>query len=223
MWSPASDIVSPDTSNTPNTRVYPKSYGQHVYTLEVDDNYGCNFKVVDKVAVTMNPPVPAFAGRDTIAAMDLPHQLFGSGGVSYLWSPGFLLDNPTKKNPIAMLRSDTRFALMVTDNGGCVGYDTVFVKVYVGPTYYIPNAFSPNGDGINDVFRAIPPGITKTEYFRVFNRWGQMIFETHDYMKGWDGTYIGKPQPTGAYVWIIKGVDKYGKTVQMRGTVILVR
>ena len=119
----------------------------------------------------MNPPVPAFAGRDTIAAMDLPHQLFGSGGVNYFWSPPFLLDDPTKKNPKATLHGDTRFVLTVIDNGGCVGTDTVFVKVYKGPTYYIPNAFTPNGDGINDVFRAIPPGISTTEYFRIFNRW----------------------------------------------------
>ena len=222
LWTPAGDIAQPDTSVT---TVSPKTNGQHVYTLEVDDSYGCNFKVFDKVLVTMNSPVPAFAGRDTIAAMDLPHQLYGSGGINYLWtsSPPASLNDPTKKNPIATLHSDTRFVLTVTDNGGCVGTDTVFIKVYKGPTYYIPNAFSPNGDGVNDIFRAIPPGITSTEYFRIFNRWGQMVFETHDYLKGWDGTYIGKPQPAGAYVWIIKGIDKFGKPVEMRGTVMLIR
>ena len=222
LWSPAADISQPDTTTT---MVTPKTNGAHIYTLEVDDNYGCGFKVFSKVTVTMNPPVPAFAGRDTIAAMDLPHQLFGGGGVSYLWTstPFATLDDPTKKNPVAILHTDTRFLLTVVDNGGCVGTAKVFVKVYKGPTYYIPNAFTPNGDGLNDVFRAIPPGIASTEYFRIFNRWGQMIFETHDYLKGWDGSYIGKPQPAGAYVWIIKGVDKFGKTVQMRGTVMLIR
>ena len=220
LWSPATNIIQPDSSFT---TVFPKTNGTNVYTLEVDDNYGCNFKVFDKVLVTMNYPVAAFAGRDTIAAMDLPHQLFGSGGISYLWSPPFVLDNPSKKNPIATLHNDTRFVLTVTDNGGCIGTDTVFVKVYKGPAYYLPNAFTPNGDGKNDIFKAIPPGISSTEYFRIFNRWGQMIFETHDYLKGWDGTYIGKPQPAGAYVWIIKGVDKFGKPVEIRGTVMLIR
>ena len=220
LWSPANELSRADSSNI---IAMPRSPGPHTYTLEVSDAYGCNFKVTDNVVVTMNSPVAAFAGRDTIAALGLPHQLFGSGGVTYLWSPAQPLNDPTAKNPIATLFNDTRFFLTVTDNGGCLGYDTVFVKVYSGPTYYIPNAFTPNGDGINDYFRAIPPGIAKTNYFKIFNRWGQLVFETHDYLKGWDGTYIGKPQPNGAYVWIIQGIDKFGKIIEMKGTVMLIR
>lgn len=220
LWSPANEVSN---ANSNTTNATPTTRGPHIYTLEVSDSYGCNFKVYDNVVVTMNPPVPAFAGNDTVAAMNLPHQLFASGGVQYLWSPGNLLDSATKSNPVAILQSDTRFTLMVTDNGGCIGYDTIYIKVYKGPAYYLPNAFTPNGDGMNDVFRAIPPGIVSTEYFRVFNRFGQMIFETNQYMKGWDGTYLGKPQPNGAYVWVIKGIDKFGKVVESRGVVMLLR
>jgi gliding motility-associated-like protein len=155
--------------------------------------------------------------------MNLPHQLFGSGGVTYSWSPGSLLNNPNLKNPVAIISGDTKFVLTVSDNAGCTAKDTVLVKAYVGPAYYIPNAFTPNGDGLNDIFRAIPPGITKTEFFRIFNRWGQLLFETRQYLKGWDGTSVGKPQPEGSYVWQIRGIDKYGKIIEMKGTVVLIR
>lgn len=220
LWTPANDLTS---ANTDTTTAMPASNGPHTYTLQISDNYGCNFKVTDAVTVTVNVPPPAFAGNDTIAVMNLPHQLSARGGINYVWSPGGVLNNPFIKNPVAILANDTRFYLRVTDNAGCVGYDTVNIKVYAGPAYYIPNAFTPNGDGLNDVFRAIPPGIVKTDYFRIFNRWGQMLFETHQYMKGWDGTFVGKPQPNGVYVWMIKGIDKFGKVVEMRGTVTLIK
>ena len=171
----------------------------------------------------MNPPVPAFAGNDTIAAIDVPHQLSGSGGLIYLWAPPNVLDNALSPTPIATLKNDTRFVLVVVDNGGCVGTASVLVKVYKGPTYYIPNAFTPNGDGLNDIFQATPPGIKSTDFFRVYNRFGQMVFEAKKNGQGWDGTYLGKPQPIGVYLWMIRGVDKFGKVVEMKGTVTLIR
>jgi gliding motility-associated-like protein len=115
------------------------------------------------------------------------------------------------------------FIVLVTDIAGCVGSDTVFVKVYDGPAYYVPNAFSPNGDGLNDVFRPVPVGMTTTEFFRVFNRFGDIIFETNKWLRGWDGTYLGRTQPTGTYVWVVKGKDRNGKTVEAKGTVVLIR
>lgn len=220
LWSPANDLTS---RNTDTTTATPTTYGPHTYILEVSDNYGCNFKVTDAVIVTMNAPPPAFAGNDTICAMNLPHQLVGRGGAGYAWSPGGFLNNPNLKNPIAILSRDTKFVLTVTDNAGCTAADTIDIKVFAGPTYYIPNAFTPNSDGLNDIFRAIPPGIEKTDYFRIFNRWGQLLFETHQYMKGWDGNYIGKPQPNGIYVWEIKGIDKFGRVINKIGYVMLIR
>jgi len=92
-----------------------------------------------------------------------------------------------------------------------------------GPAYYVPNAFTPNGDGQNDIFRAIPVGFSNTTYFRVFNRLGVLMFETNQYLKGWDGTYNGKPQSAGVYVWTVAGTDKDFKRVELKGTVILLR
>ncbi len=219
-WTPANEIINP---NSATTFVRPKDIRANAYILQVSDAYGCNFKVYDEVIVTMNPPVAAFAGNDTIASVGVLQQLFGSGGVKYLWSPANVLDNPFAQNPMAILNNDTKFNLVVKDTLGCVGTSSVLVKVYKGVTYYIPNAFTPNNDGLNDVFRAIAPGIQQTNYFRIFNRWGKLMFETHDATKGWNGTYLGAQQPSAVYVWVIKGLDVSGKIVELKGTVTLIR
>ena len=220
LWLPASDVQTPNSSST---IVYPKTTRPVLYRLQVTDNYGCNFKVFDDVVVDMNMPVRAFAGNDTVAAMGIPHQLFGSGGTQYLWSPAHYVDNPSAQNPFAVLQNDTRFYLTVRDTLGCIGTSTVFIKVYKGPAIYIPNAFTPNGDGLNDVFTAIAPGIKQTIYFKVYNRWGKLMFDTQNITKGWDGKYMGIAQPTAVYVWIIKGIDISGKTIELKGTVTLIR
>lgn len=219
LWSPAAGVVSPDQ---PVTDVYPAGNDTtYNYTLTVRDNYGCNFSVTDDVNVHVQPPVPAFAGHDTTAILGMPHQLTATGGSQYVWSPAAPLNNSFSPAPTATITADTKFTVIVTDVAGCIGYDTIFIKVYEGPAYYMPNAFSPNGDGLNDIFRAIPVGISKTEWFRIFNRYGELVFETNQWLKGWDGTYKGKRQPMGVYIWIIKGTDKNGKPVEMKGTVMM--
>ncbi len=220
-WTPATNVEFPMQAVT---RVFPaNSDTTYTYTLLVRDAYGCNFTVSDQVDVRVQPPVPAFAGNDTTAVRGVAHQLTATGGNNYLWSPAFPLNSATLQSPLATLQQDQKFVVRVTDIAGCIGYDTVFVKVYAGPAYYIPNAFTPNGDGLNDVFRPIPVGVVRTEWFRVFNRYGETVFETNQWMKGWDGSFKGKKQPIGAYVWVIKGVDRDGKTIEMKGTVMLVQ
>ncbi|RYE22168.1 MAG: T9SS type B sorting domain-containing protein [Sphingobacteriales bacterium] len=220
-WTPATHVEFPDQAITRVTP--PGNNTTYTYTLTVKDDYGCNFSVSDQVDIRVQPPVPAYAGNDTTAVQGVAHQLFSSGGQDYLWSPAGPLNSATAQNPLATLQADQKFVVRVTDFAGCIGYDTVFIKVYKGPAYYIPNAFTPNGDGLNDIFRPVPAGIVRTEYFRIFNRYGETIFETRQYMKGWDGSFKGKLQPVGAYVWVIKGIDRNGKNVEMKGTVTLVQ
>jgi gliding motility-associated-like protein len=217
-WTPAINVTPA------NSRIaIAKSDTTQLYTLTVRDNYGCNFSVSDAVLVNMRPKVPAFAGNDTNAVYGIPHQMMGSGGKYYTWSPSTPLNNPFAANPLASLQNDTYFSLLVTDDIGCTNTDDVLVKVYKGPTYYIPNAFTPDGDGNNDIFRAIPVGITLTNYFNVYDRFGELVFQTNQWLKGWDGTIKGKKAAAGSYMWMIKGMDRYGKIVEMKGTVILLR
>ena len=220
-WAPP-DLVH--DANTQTTIAVPG--GTQYYILTVTDNYGCNFSETDSVLVIMQPLVPAYAGGDTIVTMNLPFNLVATGGEQYLWSttsPTANITNPTSDRPLIVMYEDARFMVKVIDIAGCIGFDTVYVQVMVGPNYYVPNAFSPNGDGLNDIFRPIPVGMTRPEYFRVFNRFGELVFETNQYLKGWDGTYKGKPVDLGTYIWILKGEDRRGKTIEMKGTVIVVR
>lgn len=221
LWLNSPDILTP---NSQVTIVRPTGIRPHKYRLEVSDNYGCNFKAYDDVIVTMRPTFVPSAGNDTIASIGVPLQLHASsGGIEYLWSPASVLNNPILQNPIAVLQNDTKFNLIVKDLFGCIGTSSILVKVYKGVTFYIPNAFTPNGDGINDIFKAIAPGIKQTNYFRIYNRWGNLMFQSNNANSGWDGKYLGVLQPSAVYVWIIKGIDITGKIIDLKGTVTLIR
>jgi gliding motility-associated-like protein len=106
---------------------------------------------------------------------------------------------------------------------GCPGYDTLHIKVYKGPDIYVPNAFTPDGDGHNDLFRPVLAGTTELYYFNVYNRYGQLVFTTKQPGKGWDGRVNGINQPAGVFVWMVKAKDYLGKLIEKKGTVMLIR
>lgn len=219
LWEPINEggIQNPTAASS-----IVKPSGTQQYIITVKDS--CHVTAADSIVVTVQPPVPAFAGNDTIALTGLPHQLVATGGIDYTWEPASLLNNPSIPNPTAVIYSDSiLFTVMVKDAEGCTGYDTIKVKTYNGITYYVPNAFSPDGNGMNDIFRPVPVGIVSTDYFRIFNRYGQLLFETAQTNKGWDGTYKGKAQTPGNYVWMLKGKGRNGKQIEMKGNVVLVR
>jgi len=218
-WSPVASVLKPTSAITTATAA-----NTQLYTLTVKDDYGCNFTVSDQVLITVRPAINADAGNDTNAMYGMPHLLLGKGtGNSFTWSPPTGLNNPFTQKPLATLYNDTRFSLRVSNDIGCSETDDVFIKVYKGPTYYLPNAFTPNADGLNDIFTPTPVGIAATDYFSVFDRFGNLVFKTNRWMQGWDGMYKGKKADAGTYTWMIKGTDYSGRPVAMNGTVILIR
>ncbi len=228
-WTPSQDVENP---NSMITVAHPTA--TTIYTLTVRDEYGCSFASTAQMTATLRPPVPANAGNDTIGITGNTHQLTASGGTEYLWRPNQplgILNDSTSSTPVATLNHDQMFVVKVTeyfftpsgDRKSCVGYDSVFVTVYPGPEYHTPNAFSPNGDGLNDIFRPIPSGITSTIWFKIFNRNGEMIYQSNKWMYGWDGNRNGNKQPPGTYVWIVKGYDRNNSIVERKGTVLLLR
>jgi gliding motility-associated-like protein len=167
--------------------------------------------------------VNPFAGNDTILARGQPMMMQGSGGEFYSWTPADGLSDASIANPVLNYDRDIAFQLRVSNQQGCFGYDSVNVKYYTGPEMYIPNAFTPNGDGHNDRFRFIPVGIVDYKYFRIYNRWGVEIYSSTDFRSGWDGYYKGMPAPIDTYIWILQGVDYNGKEITKKGTVTLIR
>jgi len=196
------------------------------YIVAVTDTLGCPKPVRDTVWVNVYPKVIADAGpKDTSVVLGETLLLNATGGSSYLWSPSNWLNNPNIQNPVALPQNNIQYIVTAISNpGNCIGRDTISVKVFkVDPDMYVPNAFTPNGDGNNDVLRPILLGMKSLRYFRVYNRWGNLLFSTSDISKGWDGTYGGKPQDPATYVWMAEGVNYKGDTKFKKGTAILIR
>jgi gliding motility-associated-like protein len=119
---------------------------------------------------------------------------------------------------------DQRYILRVTTADGCFAFDTLNVRVFkTDPDIFVPTAFTPNGDGLNDQLLPIPAGISQYEYFRVYNRYGQLVFSTTEVGKGWDGKIAGKEQGSDTFAWYVKGRDYTGKTIFKKGSSTLIR
>lgn len=206
---------------TPQTNYVYGVAGTYPVTLLAKDTAGCFSDTLKRDIIISG--TNASAGVDVVAASGQPVQLQASGGVLYLWTPATGLSNPTIANPIATLGQTTTYTVTAFTAQGCASSDQVTVYVYKGPDIYVPNAFSPNGDGRNDVFRAIPVGITQFESLSVFNRYGQKIFFTSNASFGWDGTWQNKKQGQGTYVWMVSGIDFNGQRIFKKGTVLLIR
>jgi gliding motility-associated-like protein len=142
--------------------------------------------------------------------------------VYYYWKPNDgSLNNNNINNPIASPQQNTVYIVYGYDKNGCM--DSAFVNVtldYQGDG--IPSAFTPNGDGLNDIFR---PALNfqKLVDFSVYNRWGQQVFQTNDKTHGWDGTYQGKPLDMGVYYYMIIVGDPDGQNIIHKGEVTLIR
>jgi gliding motility-associated-like protein len=110
-------------------------------------------------------------------------------------------------------------------NGVCSSaLASVWVKVVDKNAVYVPTAFSPNGDGKNDVLKAIPVGRVRLIQFAVYNRWGEIVFYTTNFGKGWNGSHLGVPAETGVYVWMLRAVDELkGAPIEQKGTVTVIR
>ncbi len=218
------DFGVPDTETdvsgltAPNFQ-YP---GGAVYTikLHIKTDRGCEATVTKNFQVYEVRP---FAGNDTILARGQTLRLQGSGGENYQWSPTSGLSDPGVPDPVLNWNNEVTFRLRVSNQQGCVGFASINVKYYTGPEFYIPNAFSPNGDGNNDFFRFIPVGIREYHYFRIFNRWGELIHSSLDFRRGWDGWYNGRPAAVDTYLWILEGIDLNGNKLSRKGTVTLLR
>jgi gliding motility-associated-like protein len=150
----------------------------------------------------------------------LSAQVFGNTA-SYKWTPDSTLSNGSVSNPIASPQSTTIYTLNVNSDQGCISQKQVTVTVIAKIS--IPNAFTPNGDGKNENFQALYGSDVFSVHFRVFNRWGQLVFEDNGSHKTWDGKFGGIPQSAGTYAWVFEYKDISGMSNVLKGTVELIR
>jgi len=223
-WSPPDYLSDPNISNP----VVVNPAATITYLLKVTDASGCVSIANATVKITVTPTAKLWAGNDTSLAVNEPLQLFAmdvnnSGFTQYIWTPASGLNDPNIQNPVAITDHDITYTVKAISPGGCAGIANIRIKIFAGPAIYVPNAFTPNQDGHNDILKVIPIGIKEFKYFNIFNRWGQTVFKTKDAGKGWDGKLNGVPQEPGGYAWIAAGVDYQGKLIQKKGFVLLIR
>jgi len=171
--------------------------------------------------VVVNPAPNVNAGQDTTINSGVQITLHGSGGPSYSWSPSATLNNPNIANPLATPYNTTTYTLTVTDSLGCSSIDAVIISVNPG-ALFVPNIFSPNGDGENDILYVYGSSI-KVMKFSVFNRWGEKVFESNLRTNGWDGNYKGKPCDAGVFVYHLEVTYLDNTEAKLSGNVTLVR
>lgn len=222
VWRPSQYLNNP-SSLSPVAR--PPVTQQ--YILAVFDTRGCPKPGLDTVVITVLPEVVAFAGRDTSVVVGQPLQLSASGGLTYTWSPGTGLSSINIPNPIARYTTGSnqiRYQMIARDLANCADTAYLIVRVFqTAPSVFVPTAFTPNSDGKNDVIRPIMAGIKELKYFRIFNRWGQLVYETIQEGASWDGKVNGQLQGTHVFVWTVSAVDYLDQPYFAKGLITLIR
>lgn len=222
-WNPDSIIVTPSVSNL--VLVQPL-VTQYVYVTATASN-GCIIEDSILIAVSFiaNGTVIASASEILIPEGGTTTLIGEPNGLSYQWSPTTGVTNPTMQTTSATLTETTIFTLTATD-GICAKSDTVLVKVYSficdESSIFIPNAFSPNGDNENDVLY-VRGQLIEGMIFRIFDRWGEMVFESTDRLIGWDGTFRGKALDPDVYDYYLKAICIDGEESIIKGNISLMK
>ena len=223
VWTDATDSVLATGTNTltvDSTGIY--------YVTVVDDN-GCSGTSDPIQAFVYEAPV-INAFPDTVFVNDgalalLEVETIIGDDVQYLWSPPDNVNCPTCATTLAYSVGEENVFYVVGEEHGCISAPDSIIVVMTESELIIPNAFTPNGDGLNDMFNILNPIFYPVFSFEIYNRWGQQVFATSDVTRGWDGTYDGKPQEIGMYIWMVtyEKANQPGTKFSLKGSVTLLR
>ncbi len=186
------------------------------YFVEVLNEFGC--KASDSISLNRFIPLPAnFLPADTSLCNGNILRVWIPGYKNYSWSTGSI-------DAAIDISTAGTYYVTVADEFDCIGTDSIKVSFYTDCIIIgIPNAFSPNNDGLNETFKPYLPAPVTNYSMQIFNRLGQLVFETNQSSVGWDGTFKGAAQDPGTFVYSISLKDYRGETTRRRGTVVLIR
>lgn len=222
-WSGDSILVSGEGTSEAS---FIPAISQYVY-LNVNVSNGCN--LTDSIFVNIND-INSSSVIATSSEYSVPNETVVTlsaepSGYTYSWSPQENVTNPSAQETQAIINETTLFTVTVSD-GICSKQDTVLVKAFTficgEPFVYIPNAFSPDGDGNNDIL-FVRSTIVERLVFKIFNRWGELVFESNSLNRGWDGTYKGKLLDPDTYDYYIEADCIDGQQEIIKGNVTLIR
>jgi gliding motility-associated-like protein len=198
--------------------------GTFTLKLSVNSNL-CPQTITEKQQVLIIDG-PAIAARyaDKTAVMNFSEQLQARQiGNSVLWTPSTSLDNPGSYTPKFKGLNEQLYTIQLKTATGCVTVDTQLVRILKKIEIYVPTSFTPDGNGLNDYLRPVLMGFRSVNYFRVYNRWGKLLYQMQSDLPGWDGRINGVVQEMQTVVWMVEAVDVDGVTHQRKGTSILLR
>lgn len=223
IWYVNNDTI--ETANISYIKILPNS-SQTVY-FHIDNLFGCD--VNDSLQITVNPlPVVDATVDKPIINLGEQVQLSATQNqtYSYNWTPTDLVSNPTIFNPTSSPTQTTLYTLFVSTNNECRNQDTVTVQVINSgcdiSNIFIPNAFTPNGDGVNDKFM-VRSSILKSVHLVIYDRWGLKVFETENFSDGWNGIYKGQYLPSDSYGYYLTGECLNGEKITKKGNVTLLK
>lgn len=216
-WTPPLDLnydTIPDPVASPTTTT--------TYTVYATNNqFGC--RDTQQVVVTVYPDAVVQLPDTVIIYLGESYQINpGGNALYYQWFPAAGLNATNISNPVASPTVNTRYYVTARTEAGCTVGDSIVVLVKEDSYIAMPNAFSP-GSAPNGYFKPVYRGHVVLKYLRVYDRWGQKVFETGNINEGWDGMLNGKPQPLGVYVYVIEAVTSDGKPFKQQGNVTLIR
>jgi gliding motility-associated-like protein len=219
-WTPQTGL---DNASTLEPVATPETGTQYVITATKGF---CT--QTDTVHVHVSPKIEVHVTPDALIEYNVPFQLSATSpqirnyaGATFLWTPADGLSDASIQSPIAVLQENQSYTVDVTSELGCTGSGQVKLSIKRQESIVIPTAFSPNGDGKNEILLPVVNDIASIRYFRVYNRWGELVFFTDQLDTGWDGSFKGGSAISGTYVWEIEGVSTKGRVISKRGAVML--
>ncbi|MEO1437717.1 MAG: gliding motility-associated C-terminal domain-containing protein, partial [Bacteroidota bacterium] len=208
--------------------------GPDDYTLLVEDSQGCSetftITLIEPFELTLTLPADTTINSGErvplIPIFNRPVQ-----EISFDWTPDDFLDPPESLETDARPGEPTAYRLSITDLNGCEATDVIQIDVITRRDVDLPNAFTPNDDGLNDIFYVrsnFPESVNTIRTFRIFDRWGELVFERQNFdpnsrENGWDGTFKGTKLTPGVFVYMVEVEYYLGETTLLRGDVMLMR
>ncbi len=234
-WTPAQGLNNPNIANpvaTPDaSQIGGAPSSVITYTVTGYDNKKCysDTKSIDITA--FNYPVIGLAPNATInvGSSYQINSTVTTNVVSLTWTPSNTLSCANCLTPLATPTKTTKYVLTAVNDGGCATSDSIRVQVICdGTNFFVPNTFSPNGDGINDNFVVNGVGLNVIPSITIYNRWGQIVFQKSNFApnvpsEGWDGTFNGKPAPPDVYIYTIQILCNNATLIPYHGNVTLIR
>ena len=209
-------------SNDANTTTSYTTSGKNFITLVAGNSKGCKDSINKEYVIDNFIP---FAGNDTTIVVGEQIQFNASGGSLYSWTPNLYLNVANIADPVGFypVIDTILYTVNITSSNGCIGADDIVVRIVKQGSYFMPSGFTPNNDGNNDRIRPILIGYTKLNYFSIYNRWGELLFNSKNINDSWDGTYKDQKCEMGTYFYTISVTDRNNKIDNYKGDFILLR